>query len=190
MEIKEIINKEGNILENFKQVAKIKHYIPLIEKIKLSQRLCEDYMTLQAVIEEKQYFEDVLTWKATQEINLCLGIMEAYCENILFGEVSENEFEELMQGGVCDFIREASGRDYALTEQIIRRDINHALNQTNQEILLTILKEALTKCDDSGLVETNKKMQELFKTPEFQEMIRVASELTAPTELQKPNKEE
>ena len=54
MEIKEIINKEGNILENFKQVAKIKHYIPLIEKIKLSQRLCEDYMTLQAVIEEKQ----------------------------------------------------------------------------------------------------------------------------------------
>ena len=35
MEIKEIINKEGNILENFKQVAKIKHYIPLIEKIKL-----------------------------------------------------------------------------------------------------------------------------------------------------------
>ena len=56
MEIKEIINKEGNILENFKQVAKIKRYIPLIEKIKLSQRLCEDYMTLQAVIEEKQYF--------------------------------------------------------------------------------------------------------------------------------------
>ena len=52
------------------------------------------------------------------------------------------------------------------------------------------LKEALTKFDDSSLVETNKKMQELFKTPEFQEMIRVASELTTPTELQKPNKEE